>query len=148
MEKPLKFKEIVMPYPNLENTYTDYEKKLQPKMDFEPAALASFYFQHKEELMEATIRECIEYLDADDWMQEETFPCIKDLTGEWYLASVYVSQETDRSIRVSLYLHFLGYYPRGCARKEIDDYLGMEACFDYDPAQKAFLFDGFNTDAI
>ena len=35
MEKPLKFKEIVMPYPNPENTYTDYDRKLQPKMDFE-----------------------------------------------------------------------------------------------------------------
>lgn len=32
--------------------------------------------------------------------------------------------------------------------KEIDDYLGMEAWFDYDPVQKKFSFDGFNTDAI
>ena len=74
MEKPLKFKEIVMPYPNLENTYTDYDRKLQPKMNFESEDLKKFYLNHKEELMEATIKKCKEYLDADDWMEEETFP--------------------------------------------------------------------------
>ena len=84
---------------------------------------------------------------SDDWMEEETFPRIKDLTGEWYLASVTVRNQ-DKEIIVQLYLHFLGYYPRGCARKEIDDYLGMEAWFVYEPVQKIFNFDGFNTDAI
>lgn len=147
MEKPLKFKEITMPYPNLENTYTDYEKKLQPKMDFETAALEQFYLEHKEELFETVIRECEQYLDADDWMVEDTFPQIKDLTGEWYLAWVDV-RNWDDEILVNLYLHFLGYYPIGCAKKEIDDYLGMDAWFFYNPVQKAFRFDGFNTDAI
>lgn len=98
-------------------------------------------------MIKTTIKECKEYLDADDWMEEETFPCIKDLTGEWYLASVTVRNQDKESI-VQLYLHFLGYYPKGCARKEIDDYLGMEAWFIYDPVQKIVSFDGFNTDAI
>lgn len=147
MEKPLKFKEIVMPYPNLENTYTDYDRKLQPKINFESEDLKKFYLDHKEELIETTIKKCKEYLDVDDWMEEETFPHIKDLTGEWYLASVTVRNQ-DKEIIVQLYLHFLGYYPIGCARKEIDDYLGMEAWFVYDPVQKTFSFDGFNTDAI
>ena len=132
MEKPLKFKEIVMPYPNPENTYTDYDRKLQPKMDFESGHLKEFYLNHREKLIETAIKECEEYLDADDWMEEETFPRIKDLTGEWYLASVTVRNQ-DKEIIVQLYLHFLGYYPRGCARKEIDDYLGMEAWFVYEP---------------
>ncbi len=147
MEKPLKFKEIVMPYPNPENTYTDYDRKLQPKMVFESEDLIKFYLTHRKELIEKTIKKCEEYLNADDWMEEETFPRIKDLTGEWYLASVTVRKQ-DKEIVVQLYLHFLGYYPKGCARKEIDDYLGMEAWFDYDPVQKKFSFDGFNTDAI
>ena len=147
MEKPLKFKEIVMSYPNLENTYTDYDRKLQPQINFESEDLKKFYLDHKEELIETTIKKCKEYLDADDWMEEETFPRIKDLTGEWYLASVTVRNQ-DKEIIVQLYLHFLGYYPIVCARKEIDDYLGMEAWFVYDPVQKTFSFDGFNTDAI
>ena len=147
MEKPLKFKEIVMSYPNLENTYTDYDRKLQPQINFESEDLKKFYLDHKEELIETTIKKCKEYLDADDWMEEETFPRIKDLTGEWYLASVTVRNQ-DKEIIVQLYLHFLGYYPICCARKEIDDYLGMEAWFVYDPVQKTFSFDGFNTDAI
>lgn len=147
MEKPLKFKEIVMPYPNLENTYTDYDRKLQPKIDFESAALTEFYLKHRVELIETTIKNCEEYLDADDWMEEETFPRIKDLTGEWYLASVS-AQNQDKKIMVQLYLHFLGYYSRECGRKVVDDYLGMEAWFVYDPVQKTFSFDGFDTDAI
>lgn len=147
MEKPLKFKEIVMPYPNLENTYTDYDRKLQPKMNFESEDLKKLYLNHRKELIETAIKECEEYLDADDWMEEETFPRIKDLTGEWYLASVTVRNQ-DEEIIVQLYLHFLGYYPEGCARKKIDDYLGMEAWFIYEPIKKTFRFDGFNTDAI
>ena len=147
MEKPLKFKEVFMPYPNPENQYTDDDKKLQPKMDFESEDLKKLYLKHKENLIETAIKECAEYLDADDWMDEEIFPCIKDLTGEWYLASVTV-QNQDKKIIVKLYLHFLGYYPKGCARKEIDDYLGMEAWFVYEPIQKIFCFDSFNTDAI
>ncbi|SKA12072.1 hypothetical protein SAMN02745174_02612 [Cetobacterium ceti] len=147
MEKPLKFKEIVIPYPNLENTYTDYNRKLQPKMDFESEYLKEFYLTHKDNLIETTIKKCEEYLDMDDWMEEETFPRIKDLTGEWYLASVIMRNE-DKKIVVQLYLHFLGYYSNNCIQKEIDDYLGMEAWFVYDPTEKTFSFDGFNTDAI
>lgn len=147
MEKPLKFKEIVMPYPNLENTYTDYDRKLQPKMNFESEDLKKLYLNHRKELIETAIKECEEYLDANDWMEEETFPRIKDLTGEWYLASVTVRNQ-DEEIIIQLYLHFLGYYPEGCARKKIDDYLGMEAWFIYEPIKKTFSFDGFNTDAI
>lgn len=147
MENPLKFKEIVMPYPNLENRYTNYDQKLQPKMDFESKNLKEFYLEHREKLIKTAIKECEKYLDADDWMEEETFPRIKDLTGEWYLASVTVRNQ-EKKIRIQIYLHFLGFYPRGCARKEVDDYLGMDAWFDYDPVQKVFRFDGFNTDAI
>ena len=148
LEKPLKFKQIFMPYPNSENRYTYYDKKLQPKMEFKPAALEAFFFKHKEELIEMTIKACENYLDEEDWMAEETFPRVQDLTGQWYLAFVSVKQEEDNKIAVVLYIHFLGYYPRGCAKKEIDDYLGMEAMFYYDPIKKTFLFDGFNTDSI
>lgn len=148
MEKPLKFKEIKMPYPNHMNTYTDYTQKLQPKMDFESASFKQFYEKHKEELLKASIKECEQYLDADDWMDEETFPYIKDLTGEWYLSLVQIWQEQDGTINISLYLHFLGYYPAGCARMEIDDYLGIDVLFEYNPILKSFRFDGLNTACI
>ena len=147
MEKPLKFKEIVMPYPNSENQYTDYDKKMQPKMDFESEDLKEFYLNHSEDMAEAAVKECAGYLDADDWMEENIFPCIKDLTGEWYLASVAANKQ-GKEILFRLDLHFLGYYPPGCARKEIDDYLGMEVWLVYDPSQKQFCFDGLNTDVI
>ena len=57
MEKPLKFKEIVMPYPNLENMYTDYDRKLQPKMNFESEDLKKLYLNHRKELIETAIKE-------------------------------------------------------------------------------------------
>ena len=63
---------------------------------------------------------------------------MQELTGDWYLGSVYMSERKDK-IRLRLCAHFLGHYPRGCAKEEIDDYLGMDAWFDYDPVQDAFI---------
>lgn len=147
MEQILNLNQIFMPNRNDKNTYTDYQKKLQPKMDFESEVFRELYNKHKEELLSITIKECEAYLSEDDWKDEDTFPCVYDLTGDWYLAFVSVS-ETNGTIDASLYLHFLGYYKKGTARGEIDDYLGMEAWFAYDPACDTFVFDGLNTDSI
>lgn len=147
MEKPLKFKQLFMPTPNIDNTYTDYQKKLQPKMKFEPAALEQLYLKHKDKLIETTITECERYLDDEAWMEEDTFPRVQELTGDWYLASVNM-WERDGKIRISLYTHFLGCYLTGDVREGIDDYLGMEAWFDYDSVQDTFIFDCFDTDSI
>lgn len=57
-------------------------------------------------------------------------------------------EELNEQISGVIYMRFLGYYPKGCARVEIDDYLGMEAYFDYNKMQDTFIFDCFNTDAI
>lgn len=147
MKKPLKFKQIFMLTPNTENIYTNYQKKLQPRMEFEPASLEQLYLKHQDNIMETVVKECERYLDDECWMEEDTFPCVRELTGEWYLASVSM-WEKNRKIRVGIYTHFLGTYPKNCAREEIDDYLGMEAWFDYDQAQDAFIFDCFDTDSI
>lgn len=147
MEKPLKFKQLFMTNPNFENTYTDYQNKLQPRMKFEPASLEPLYFKHQDNIIETTVKECERYLNDEVWMEEDTFPRVQELTGEWYLASVSM-RENNQKIRVSLYIHFLGYYPKGCAREGIDDYLGMGAWFDYDQAKDAFIFDCFDTDSI
>ncbi len=147
MEKPLQFRQLFMPNPNPDNLYPNYQNKLQPRMDFNPVALEQLYIKHKDSLMETVIIECARYLDDEAWMEEGTFPRVQELTGDWYLGSVYMSERKDK-IRLSLDARFLGHYPKGCAKKEIDDYLDMEAWFDYDPAQDAFIFDCFDTDAI
>lgn len=147
MEKPLKFKQLFMSNPNSDNSYTDYQKKLQPRMKFEPASLEQLYLKHQDAMIETTMKECERYLNDEAWMEEDTFPRVQELTGEWYLASISM-RETTRGIRVGVYTHFLGYYPKGCAKEETDDYLGMEAWFDYDPAKDAFIFDCFDTASI
>lgn len=147
MEKPLVFREIVMSHPNLRNEYVTYGRKLQPEMNFESDDLERLYLDHRESLIEATIEECAEYLSADDWADEGVFPCVKEMTGEWYLASVDMRDEGGEVI-AQIYLHFLGRYSEESVSGEIDDYLGIEALFIYDSAQGAFNFDGLNTDAI
>lgn len=147
MEKPLQFKQLSMPNPNPDNTYPNCQNKLRPRMDFNPAALEQLYTKHKDSLIETTVKEFTTYLDDEAWMEEDTFPRIQELTGDWYLGSIHM-YERNNKIRISLYARFLGHYPKGCAREEIDDYLGMEAWFDYDPAQDVFIFDCFDTDSI
>ncbi len=147
MEKPLQFRQLFMPSPNPDRTYPNYQNKLQPRMDFKPAALEQLYIRHKDRLIETVITECTQYLDDEAWMEEDTFPRVQELTGDWYLGSVHMCERNDK-IRISVYARFLGHYPKGCAREEIDDYLGMQAWFDYDSAQDAFIFDCFDTDSI
>ncbi len=80
-------------------------------------------------------------------MDEDVFPCVKEMTGEWYLASVDV-QDEDGEVMAQIYLHFLGCCSEGSVSGEKDDYLGIEALFIYDSDQGEFFFDGLNTDAI
>lgn len=147
MEKPLKFSEIVMPHPNPRNEYVSYGRKLQPEMNFESDDLERLYIDHREGLIERAIGECAEYLSADDWMDEDIFPCVKEMTGEWYLASVDVRDEGGEAM-AQIYLHFLSRRSDESVSGEKDDYLGIEALFIYDSDQGEFCFDGLNTDAI
>ncbi|MDO4168982.1 MAG: hypothetical protein Q4D45_03695 [Lachnospiraceae bacterium] len=147
MEKPLKFKQIIMPNDNLENRYCNYQNKLKPRMNFEPVTLKPLFLKHQKSIIETTVQECEKYLDDEAWMEEDVFPYIQDLTGEWYLGSIYMWEEKGK-IRIGVSAHFLGYYPAGCAREEIDDYLEMEAWFDYDQIQDQFIFDCFDTASI
>lgn len=147
MEKPLKFKQLFMPNPNINNTCTDYQSKLQPQMEFESPFLEQLFFKYQDNMIVTTIKECERYLNDEVWMEEDTFPRVQELTGEWYLASVRMLEKNEK-IRVSIVAHFLGHYPKGCARAEIDDYLGMSAWFDYDKSQDIFNFDCFDTSSI
>lgn len=147
MEKPVAFREIAMPHPNPRNEYVTYGRRLQPEMNFESDDLERLYLDHRKDLIETAIEECAEYLDADDWMDEDVFPCVKEMTGEWYLASVDVRREGGE-VMARIYLHFLGRCSEGSMSGEKDDYLGIEALFVYDSDRGEFGFDGLNTDAI
>lgn len=147
MEKPLTFREIAMPHPNPRNEYVTYGRKLQPETNFESDDLEKLYLNHRKDLIERAIEECAEYLSAEDWIDEDVFPCVREMTGEWYLASVDVRDE-DGEVMAQIYLHFLGRCSEGPMSGEKDDYLGIEALFIYDPDRGDFCFDGLNTDAI
>ena len=86
MEKPFAFREIAMPHPNPRNEYVTYGRRLQPEMNFESDGLERLYLDHRKGLIETAIEECAEYLDADDWMDEDVFPCVREMTGEWRLS--------------------------------------------------------------
>lgn len=147
MEKPLKFKQLLMPNPNTNNLYPNYQNKLQPRMKFEPASLKQLYLRHQDAIIKAAAKECKQYLDDEAFMGDNTFPRVEELTGEWYLHCICAKQR-DGAVRADVTVNFLGHYPKGCAREEIDDYLGMQAWFDYDQSRDAFVFDCFDTDAI
>lgn len=89
MERPFAFREIVMPHPNPRNEYVTYGWRLQPEMNFESDDLERLYLDHRKGLIETAIEECAEYLDADDWMDEDIFPCVKEMTGSgiWRLST-------------------------------------------------------------
>lgn len=69
------------------------------------------------------------------------------MTSEWYVGSAGLKALNDR-IYGYIYMHFLGHYPTWSVRSPIDDYLGTEYTFYYDPKSDNFEFDGFNTDSI
>lgn len=147
MENPLAFREIIMTHPNPRNEYVTYGRKLQPETHFESDDLKKLYLDHRRDLIERAIGECAEYLSADDWMDEGVFPCVKEMTGEWYLASVDVREE-DGEVMAQIHLHFLGCCSDESVSGERNDYLGIEALFIYDSDQGEFGFDGLNTDEI
>lgn len=147
MEKPLVFREIVMPHPNPRNEYATYGRKLQPETYFDFDDLERLFLDHRRDLIERAIGECAEYLSAEDWMDEDVFPCVREMTGEWYLASVDVRDE-DGEVMAQIYLHFLGRCSEESMSEEKDDYLGIEALFIYEPDRGDFCFDGLNADAI
>lgn len=149
MKQTDKLKRIEMPNVNEKNEYICYEKRMQPKVTFETKRLKALYQRHETELLAMAEREAYNYLvefGAWDILPEEGFPCGEEMTGEWYVAEVYL--EKDEEIRGSIYMHFLGHYAPPTARNIIDDYLGMDFMFHYDSKTKAFVFESFNTASI
>lgn len=150
MKRSDTLKRLEMPNANVNNEYISYEKRMYPRTYFETAELRSFYLQRETEILTMIEKEAWDYLvDFGAWDVEpgESFPCADEMTGEWYAADISFHNSGDQISGV-IYMHFLGYYPPGCARTEIDDYLGMEAYFEYDQNLDMFAFDCFNTDAI
>ena len=95
-------------------------------------------------------KEITAYLEEEDLCNdgEGMFPRRCEMTGEWYVADVYLTEE-DGQVYGNIMTHFLGYYPDSCARMPIDDYLGLEVWLEYDRDRKVFCFDGsVNSSAI
>ena len=150
MEQTDVLKRIEMPNPNTDNEHACYDNKLQPEFNFESEELKAVYERHEAELLSAAEKEAWDYLlDVGAWISEpgEDFPCGEELTGEWYVGQVGL-RSLKNGIYGYIYMRFLGYYPAPSVRSPIDDYLGMEYTFYYDPKTDTFEFDGFNTDAI
>lgn len=143
-------KRIEMPNPNKHNEHACYKNKLQPELHFEPEELQAVYQRHEAELLSAAEKAAWDYLlDVGAWYSDpdEDFPCGEEMTGEWYVGQVGLKRR-DNEIYGYIAMRFLGYYPAPSVRSPIDDYLGMEYTFYYDPETDTFEFDGFNTDSI
>jgi len=141
-------KQIEMLNENESNDYVNYKNKLKPKLNFENEELKTLYFQHKSELLAMAEKEALKYLmdfGAWDYEPEEMFPSGKVLTGEWYIGSI--SMKDNKTIRGSIEMRFTAYYDTP-STAQIDDYLGMECWFDYDPETQTFMFDCFDTSVI
>lgn len=149
MNKELVIKQIFMPKPNLNNEYTNYQKQLQPREDFESESLKEFFLKRENELMGLIAYEATLYLNDDESCNDDVdmFPRRCDLTGEWYVGDVSIWEDGE-NIRSSIYIRFLGFHPDPSMRYLVDDYLGMEAGFDYNKTRDTFIFDGFNTAVI
>ena len=143
-------KRIEMPNTNINQDHACYQNKLQPEFHFEPEELKAVFQRHEAELLSAAEQEAWDYLlDVGAWDSGpgEDFPCGEEMTGEWYVGQAGLKRRNNR-IHGYIYMRFLGHYPAPSVRSPIDDYLGMEYTFYYDPETDAFEFDGFNTDAI
>lgn len=149
MNKELVIKQIFMSNPNLNNEYTNYQNQLQPREDFESESLKEFFLKRENELMDLITYEATLYLNDDESCNDDVgmFPRRCDLTGEWYVGDVSMWEDGE-NIRCSIYIHFPGFHPTTSAHYLVDDYLGMEAGFEYNKTRDTFIFDGFNTAVI
>lgn len=149
MNKELVIKQIFMSKPNLKNEYTDYQKQLQPREDFESVSLKEFFLKREKELMGLIADEATLYLNDDESCNDDVdmFPRRCDLTGEWYVGNVSMWEDGE-NIRCNVCIRFLGFHPVPSIRYPVDDYLGMDAGFDYNKTRDALIFDGFNTAVI
>ena len=118
-------------------------------LDFETEELKSLYLRHELSLLKMAEKEAWDYLvrfGAWNFEPGESFPCGKVLTGEWYIGTI--SLEDDEQIYGSIEMRFTAYYQSPTARMPVDDYLGMDFFFYYDPETDTFIFDCFNTSSI
>ncbi|WP_353097546.1 hypothetical protein [Tissierella praeacuta] len=146
----LELKQIFMPNLNPNNEYTNYEKKLQPHMKFEPLELNELYEKHKDEIMEIVTKEITEYLEDEGACNDDEymFPRRCEMTGEWYIGDIRLYEENGR-IWGGVFIRFLGYYPAPTVRMPIDDYLGLDVWVAYDQEQGKFVFDdGLDSSSI
>ena len=141
---------IELPKPNTNREHVCYRNQLQPEYEFESEELKSVYQRHEAELLTTAEQEAWGYLlDCGAWDSGpgENFPCAAEMTGEWYVGRAGLKTLKNR-IYGYIYMRFLGHYPPPTVRLPVDDYLGMDYTFYYDPETDTFEFDGFNTDAI
>lgn len=136
----MQIKQIIFQNENINNEYVFYEKAIKPKMDFESDELKNVFEDIREELF-LQINELLEeYLDDEELCNDDEgfFPQPRYMTGEWYLARIYMEPDY-----LSIETHFIG---TDTGKK--DDYLGLEVSFYYDEDKKEWLFDGINSEAL
>lgn len=140
---------LEMPNENVRNEYVFYEMRMQPRMEIETPELEALYRRHEAELLEMAEREARKYLEsvgAWDCEPGEAFPCGAEMTGEWYVGSVFLDSEPQ--VGGYLEMRFTASYPPPTARPPVDDYLEMDCWFFYRAEEDRFVFDCFNTAAI
>lgn len=138
----LNLKQLIMPNPNPENEYTNYEKQLLPRVDVDNSELNVLFEKHEDRIMAIVRKEIADYLADESLCNDEDgmFPRRSELTGEWYVGDIFLTEEEGR-IWGSVLTRFLGFNKAPCARMPVDDYLGLEVWIKYDRERQEFVFD-------
>lgn len=138
----LTLKQIYLPSPNPDNRHVTYENQLQPRMTFADVSLKALFARYEPEILNDVVREITDYVNADDVCNNDVdmFPRRCELTGEWYIGSIYFEDNF-----LSVTTHFLGHHPNP---PFIDDYLELDVVFLYDKDLEQFIFNGINSACI
>ena len=136
----MKLKQLVFQKENINIEYVTYEKALKPKLNFANDELKDLFENISEKLFLEIEKLLEEYLSDEELCndEEDFFPQLKYMTGEWYLGAIHMNENY-----LSIITHFVG---TDTGKK--DDYLELEVCYYYDEEKEDWLFDGINSAAL
>ena len=148
-------KQIFMPHENTENVNVTYENQLKPRIKYNIAStnttkksLWQFYKNYETEIMDIVVKNIHLYLQSQNNCNDNDnlFPQIKKLTGQWYVGSIYLAVEKEKT-SISIMTRFTEKLIVN-SREIVTDYLGLEINIEYCNDKNKFVFENLNISSI
>ena len=132
--------QIIFNKENTDNTYINYESALMPRVNFENDELQNIYNENQYKILQYVDELITEYINDEELCcdDEGFFPKPKYLTGEWYVASIYMTKQY-----LSICTHLLGN-----DTGKTDDYLGLEISFLFNTEKNIWELSGIDSEAL